>query len=338
MIEPGAVLQVPALGVKVEIRETAESTGGEFAEFDVIGRARGIIAQPHVHLVQSERHEVIEGELRLRIEGREHVLGPGEAMVVPPGARHTQRPGKGGGEGRVRVQLRPAGDAIEFLERLAELGAHDQYNRLGLPRPVAAAHLVEDFGGVGHAAHPPLPMQRALARTILRATQREYVFVDEWDVAAPPHAVFDALADARTYPDWWKPVYIDVEGEDGPPAVGRRSRQHFKGRLPYHLRTESVITRCEPPHLLQAEVEGDLRGRGTWTLTERFDGGTHVRFDWRVFADRRLLRVLTPILRPALRANHAWAIARARAGLEPYAAALAQRRTVAPPGRSTATG
>jgi hypothetical protein len=44
-----------------------------------------------------------------------------------------------------------------------------------------------------------------------------------------------------------------------------------------------------------------------------------VRFDWRVHADRRLLRMLTPLLRPLLRWNHNWAIARAMEGLEPYA-------------------
>ena len=47
--------------------------------------------------------------------------------------------------------------------------------------------------------------------------------------------------------------------------------------------------------------------------------GTHVRFDWQVHADRRLLRLLTPVLRPLFRWNHNWAIARAREGLEPYA-------------------
>jgi hypothetical protein len=41
-------------------------------------------------------------------------------------------------------------------------------------------------------------------------------------------------------------------------------------------------------------------------------------------ADRRLLRVLTPLLRPALRSNHNWAIARAIEGLEPYV--LSRRR------------
>ena len=49
---------------------------------------------------------------------------------------------------------------------------------------------------------------------------KEYVFLDEWDVDAPQEAVFNALADARTYPDWWKPVYIEVEG-DREPGHGR---------------------------------------------------------------------------------------------------------------------
>jgi uncharacterized protein YndB with AHSA1/START domain len=146
---------------------------------------------------------------------------------------------------------------------------------------------------------------------------REYVFVDEWDVAAPREAVFDALADARSYPDWWKPVYITCD-TDGPPEVGRHAAQHFKGRLPYHLRTRSTITRYERPDVLEVDVVGDLRGHGTWTLTLR-NGDTHVRFDWVVFADKPILRVLTPLLRPLFRWNHAWAIARAREGLEPYA-------------------
>ena len=37
-------------------------------------------------------------------------------------------------------------------------------------------------------------------------------------------------------------------------------------------------------------MTGDLRGRGTWTLTETAPNGTHVRFDWRVYADRPLLK------------------------------------------------
>jgi uncharacterized protein YndB with AHSA1/START domain len=145
----------------------------------------------------------------------------------------------------------------------------------------------------------------------------EYVFVDEWDVDAPQERVFDSLADARTYPEWWTPIYREVDA-DGPPAVGSASRQRFRAKLPYTLSTVSTIASMERPNRFEIEVEGDLRGRGVWTLTPR-EGKVHVRFDWHVFADRALIRVLTPALRPLFRWNHNAAIKAAMEGLEPYA-------------------
>jgi uncharacterized protein YndB with AHSA1/START domain len=285
------VIDAPGLGLRFEIREHSE----DLLEFDAVGRARGFITQYHVHTIQSERFEVIEGTLRLVIDGREHLLGPGETMEIPAGTPHRQLAGDEG-SGRVRVQVRPAARTMEFLELLAA------YPRLRSLTGIARFR----------ESRPALP----------RLSSREYVFVDEWDVDAPRESVFAAISDARSYPTWWKPVYLSVDSE-GEPAVGSESRQHFKGRLPYHLRTRSRITRLEAPAVIGAEVDGDLRGTGLWTLTELPDGGTHVRFDWRVHADRLLLRLLTPVLRRALRWNHAWAIARAREGLEPYARAVA---------------
>jgi uncharacterized protein YndB with AHSA1/START domain len=247
------------------------------------------------------------------VDGRENLLGPGDTHEVPAGATHSQLPA-GTGEGRVRVQLRPAARSDAFLERLADIAREGQYNRWGYPKPRAAARLLADFRGEGRPAMPSL-------------RSREYVFVDEWDVAAPREAVFGALADARTYPHWWQPVYIGVQA-DGEPELGKVSHQHFKGRLPYHLHTRSTIVRLEPPHVVEGDVDGDLRGRGRWTLTET-SAGTHVRFDWRVHADRRLLRVLTPVLRPVFRWNHSWAVAKAIEGLEPYARRRAAERVAA---------
>jgi quercetin dioxygenase-like cupin family protein/uncharacterized protein YndB with AHSA1/START domain len=285
------VIDAPALGLRFEIREHTDSK----LEFDAVGRSRGFITQYHLHAIQSEHFEVIEGTLRLVVDGREHVLGPGETMEIPAGTPHRQLAGDEG-SGRVRVTVRPAARTLEFLELLA-----------GYPR-------LRSLVGIARfrESRPTLP----------RLSSREYVFVDEWDVDAPRESVFAAIADARSYPTWWKPVYLDVESS-GEPEVGSESRQHFKGRLPYHLRTRSVITQLDAPYQIGAEVDGDLSGTGLWTLTVNEDGSTHVRFDWRVHADRLLLRLLTPVLRRALRWNHAWAIARAREGLEPYARAAA---------------
>ena len=104
----------------------------------------------------------------------------------------------------------------------------------------------------------------------------EYVFVDEWNVNAPPAAVFDALADARTYPKWWVPSYLAVDS-DGPPEVGRVSSQTFKGKLPYKLSTQSTIVRCEPPREFDATTVmaywQELASRVGLTM-DRFEIGT----------------------------------------------------------------
>jgi mannose-6-phosphate isomerase-like protein (cupin superfamily)/uncharacterized protein YndB with AHSA1/START domain len=310
MAKPGDVIDVPELGVRVEFRATSESTGGEYTEVDVVGRPRGFIRVTHVHVGVTEHHTVIEGSMKVKVHGRAHVLEVGDEITIPPDTPHYQRPASKE-PGRIRIRLTPSARSDEFFERLAEL----DYNRFGFPKPASGARFVRDLGAAGHAARPSLKTQQRLAALL----DREYEFVDEWDVQGPPEDVFDALADGTTYPEWWKPVYIDVRND------GEYTHQHFKGRLPYHLHTRTRTVRSERPHTLQGETDGDLRGTGIWTLSPNEDGGTHVRFDWRVHADRPLLKLLTPFLRPALRWNHNWAIARAMDGLEPYVSGSPRR-------------
>jgi quercetin dioxygenase-like cupin family protein/uncharacterized protein YndB with AHSA1/START domain len=346
MAKSGEVLQVPELGIEVRVVESAADTGGERCVLEITGRPRGFLVQEHVHALQNERIEQVSGTMKVVMEGQSHVLKPGDVIDIPQGTPHTQEP-VGEGTGTLRITHTPAGTSEGFIEKLASLSREGRILNSGWPRPTAAAEIILELGDTGGPSKPPRAVQEAMAKSILAgaragrtlrdraaaAGSNEYLFVDEWDVAAPREAVFDALADARTYPQWWTPVYVDVDA-DGPPVLGKVSRQHFKGRLPYHLHTQSTITRLEWPSVVEGDVEGDLRGRGLWTLTE-IPGGTHVRFDWRVFADRKLLRTLTPVLRPVFRWNHNWAIARAMEGLEPYAQRTAQSasaETVALPG------
>lgn len=321
-------LDISALGVRVVLGPSGSTADERDLIFDVVGRPRGFLTQAHVHTKQVERFEVIAGEMQVVLGRRKRVLGAGAQMEIPAGRSHRQLP-SGEGDAHVRVTVSPAGRTEGFLRHLAMLSRENQFTRGGYPRPRAAAQLILEFADAGHATNPPPAVQRLIAKSILAGARlwREYEFVDEWDVAAPAPAVYDALADARTYPAWWRPVYQDVTS-DGPPAPGRVSHQHFKGRLPYHLRTRSRIVQLEHGRLIEADVDGDLRGRGVWRLTPTATG-THVRFDWTVHADRPLLRVLTPVLRPLLRANHNWAIARAISGLEPYLAGRPESSPVA---------
>jgi mannose-6-phosphate isomerase-like protein (cupin superfamily) len=343
MARAGDVLENPATGERVTFLETAAESGGERLRFEMLFEPQGFVAQEHLHPSQEERHEVVSGTLGVVVDGKERLLGPGDVLVVPAGTPHRLVEY---GTVHARFQLRPALRQEVLLETFAGLARDGRLGRRGFPSLLQLAVIATEFLPEGHAAKPPAALQRATLGPLAALGRRRgyrpwytaysgpdvdrlpiqgrdeargagYVFVDEWDVDAPIEAVFDAVADARTYPTWWRPVYIAAEA-DGPPAVGAVTHQHFKGRLPYHLRTTSTVVGMRRPTSIEGTVQGDLSGRGLWTLSER-DGATHVRFDWCVNADRALLRVLTPLLRPLFRWNHAWAIARAIEGLEPYA-------------------
>src|SRR5438067_1418528 len=186
-------LEMDPFGMRVEFRSTGAETGGDLLELDVIGRPRGFLSQRHVHPSQVERLEVISGAMKVTMNGREHLLGAGQSIEVPAGTPHTQVP-VGEGPGQVRIQVRPAGQTREFLERLALLCREGNVTRLGYPRPASAAALILEFSDAGHASLPPLSLQRLIAHLVLSIAglSRPYVFVDEWDVAAPPEAVFAA--------------------------------------------------------------------------------------------------------------------------------------------------
>jgi quercetin dioxygenase-like cupin family protein len=171
MARAGDVLDIPALGVRVEFRRTTEQTGGELLEFDLVGRPKGFITVPHKHPAQTERHEVIEGRFRIRTGALERVLGPGEVVETGPGVEHSHGAADGNAL-RVRVTVRPAGALEAWLERVAAIDRDGDYLAGGWPKPVAAARLLLDFEGEAHGTVPPLSVQRAAARAVLRLAQR----------------------------------------------------------------------------------------------------------------------------------------------------------------------
>ena len=144
----------------------------------------------------------------------------------------------------------------------------------------------------------------------------EYRFVSRWRVVSTPPEVAGLLADARELPRWWPAVYLSAEELEPGDArgVGKRVRVHTKGWLPYTLDWEFRVTESRHPHGFSVEASGDLAGRGVWTF-EQSGAWTLVDYDWRVRAEKPLLRLLSPLLRPLLEFNHRWAMRRGEESL-----------------------
>ena len=131
----------------MEFRATAESTGGEYTEVDVVGKPRGFITVAHVHVGVTEHHTVIEGAMKVKLHGKLHVLHAGDEITIPPDTPHVQKPGSAE-PGRIRIRLTPSARSDEFFPRLAEL----EYNRFGFPKPLSGARFVRELGA---SATPP---------------------------------------------------------------------------------------------------------------------------------------------------------------------------------------
>ena len=126
-------------------------------------------------------------------------------------------------------------------------------------------------------------------------------------------------------------------GADG---LGRRIALVTKGWLPYTIRWEFVVVESGYPYGFVIAATGDFDGRGAWRF-EQAGPFVDITYDWRLRAEKPLLRRLSFLLKPLFASNHRWAMAQGEQSLRlelirrraTSAAALAA--VAAPPGPIT---
>jgi len=154
----------------------------------------------------------------------------------------------------------------------------------------------------------------------------EYAFFTRWRLRATAQEVYDVLADPFGLARWWPSVYLEVK-ELAPPdlktRMGRVVGLHTKGFLPYTLRWNFRVTEATPPTGFKLVAHGDFEGTGVWKLQQDGDF-VDVTYDWRISAEKPLLRYGSFALRPFFAANHRWAMAR---GEESLATELERRKS-----------
>jgi hypothetical protein len=152
----------------------------------------------------------------------------------------------------------------------------------------------------------------------------QYQFVTRWRVEGTCGEVADILGDALTLPQWWPAVYISVDELQPPDARGRggRARLRTQGYLPYTLTWELEVVEAQYPYGLTLAANGDLDGRGIWAFAQ--DGNfVDITYDWRVSAEKPLIKNLSFAMRSLFESNHRWAMAQ---GEESLKLELARRR------------
>ena len=159
----------------------------------------------------------------------------------------------------------------------------------------------------------------------------EYHFITHWRVQSTVAEVAEILGNAPDLSRWWPSVYLDVKqlepGDEN--GVGKVISLYTKGWLPYTLRWQFRVTESNP-HGFTLEAWGDFVGRGIWTFEQ--DGEwVNVTYDWKIRADKPLLRDFSFIMKPIFGANHRWAM---RKGEESLKLELARRHARTPEERA----
>jgi hypothetical protein len=147
--------------------------------------------------------------------------------------------------------------------------------------------------------------------------------VTRWRVRATVAEVIEVLSDAEDLPRWWPSVYLEVKKR------GDVIELLTKGWLPYKLRWSFRVVETRGDGFV-IEAFGDFVGRGEWHFAQDGDY-VDITYDWRIRAEKPLLRIFSAILKPVFAANHRWAMARGEESLvRELARRAANARTIRP--------
>ena len=144
----------------------------------------------------------------------------------------------------------------------------------------------------------------------------DYHFITVWRVKSTVAEVSEIIGDARGLTRWWPSVYLDVDilEEGNENGVGRVVNLYTKGWLPYTLRWQFRVTEVRPDGFTLV-AWGDFDGRGIWTFEQ--DGeSVYITYDWKIKAEKPLLRYFSFIMKPIFSANHRWAMAKGEESLK----------------------
>jgi mannose-6-phosphate isomerase-like protein (cupin superfamily) len=161
-ISPGHTLENPVTGERFTFIDTAATTAGRLLSFDLGLRPDGAVPMLHVHPIQTERFEVLEGRMRFRVGRRTVEAGAGDVVEVEPGVVHGFA-NAGDGDARVRVEVRPALEMESMFADVVAMARAGRMTRRGMPRNLLdLALLARSYDREAHAPFLSVRFQRLL--------------------------------------------------------------------------------------------------------------------------------------------------------------------------------
>ena len=159
MIRAGDSIENPVTGERLVFHLTSAQTGGEKVVFETYVQPGGFVAARHVHPLQEERFEVLDGSVGFRVRGTSFVAERGERITIPAKTPHTFW-NAGDGVARFLCEVQPALGFERLIETMFGLAAAGRTNRKGMPNPLQLAVVARHHFDDVRLPFPPAWVQR----------------------------------------------------------------------------------------------------------------------------------------------------------------------------------
>jgi hypothetical protein len=151
---------------------------------------------------------------------------------------------------------------------------------------------------------------------LLLLKSHHYHFSSVWKVDASLEKAWNIIKHPENWTQWWKGVLkaeiISAGGENG---IRKKHAFIWQSFIPYKLHFTSEVIRIQELKYIEAKVEGELEGTGTWYFSNHRNE-TVIRFDWKVATAKTWMNLFAPVLKPVFIWNHNWLMKQGEKGIK----------------------
>jgi quercetin dioxygenase-like cupin family protein len=147
MAKPNDLFENTHNGNKLQFLITSAESKGEVVKVKVWTPTGVPMPPEHIHPLQTDSMEIIQGQMRVKIDGHEQVLSAGEKIVVPKNTPHRTW--------------------VEGSTELIVIHEQGKSKANGVPKDFLqfATILNENYGEL-FVTNPPVPVQKFVAKVI----------------------------------------------------------------------------------------------------------------------------------------------------------------------------
>lgn len=151
----------PQTGQTIRFLQTSKETAGALLEMESVYETNSVEPPPHYHPKQEEDFLVLEGELMVRVDGKERVLKRGGHLHIARNVVHSMW-NQSGRRTVVNWKVVPALSTEYLLETAAGLAQEGKTDATGRPALLQVALMMNHFSSVFRLARPTFAVQRII--------------------------------------------------------------------------------------------------------------------------------------------------------------------------------